>query len=136
MQPPPPDKEPFFGQPRFSLLNRFTKPLEPGDIVSAYHDAQPFTRFYGSVASDQALEMTLSFSNEETAEDGRYVTDDNIASLNFDAEALKQMYEPTKQGPTGKYFCTIFGRYFRVQVKNVGQKPTDFLRVFVRGSVF
>jgi hypothetical protein len=136
VQPIPPDQEPFFGQPRFSSLNRFDKPLEPGQVVAAYHDAQPFTRFYGSVASDQPLEMTLSFSNEETAADGRYVTDENIASLNFDAEALKQMYEPAKQGPTGKYFCTIFGRYFRVQVKNVGTKPTDFLRVFVRGSVF
>ena len=136
VQPIPPDQEPFFGQPRFSSLNRFENPLEPGQVVAAYHDAQPFTRFYGSVASDQPLEMTLSFSNEETAADGRYVTDDNIASLNFDAEALKQMYEPTKQGPAGKYICTICGRYFRVQLKNVGQKPTEFLRVFVRGSVF
>ena len=126
----------FFGQPKFSTLNLFDKPLEPGVVVSAFHDAQPFTRFYGSVASDQPLEMTLAFSNEETDTNGDYVTDDNIASLNFDAEALKQMYEPTKQGPTGKYFCTIFGRYFRVQLKNVGTKPTDFLRVFVRGSVF
>ena len=136
VQPAPPDKAPFFGQPRFSTLNLFDRPLGPGDAVAAYHDAQPFTRFYGSVASDQPLEMTLSFSNEETDAEGDYVTDRNIMSLNFDAEALKQMYEPNKQGPTGKYFCTIFGRYFRVQVKNVGQAPTKFMRVFVRGSVF
>jgi hypothetical protein len=136
VQPRPPVGKPFFGQPPFSTLNLFEKPLEPGAVVSAFHDAQPFTRFYGSVACDQPLEMTLSFSNEETDANGDYVTDDNIAGLNFDAEALKQMYEPTKQGPTGKYFCTIFGRYFRVQIKNVGPKPTEFLRVFVRGSVF
>jgi len=136
VQPHPPDGKTFFGQPKFSALNRFERPLGPGEVVSAFHDAQPFTRFYGSVASDQPLEMTLSFSNEETDVNGDYVTDDNISTLNFDAEALKQMYEPTKQGPTGKYFCTIFGRYFRVQLKNVGAKPTEFLRVFVRGSVF
>jgi hypothetical protein len=136
VQPPPPDREPFFGQPRFATLNRFEKPLEPGATVSAYHDAQPFTRFYGSVASDQPLEMVLAFSNEETAPDGFYVTDENIHLLNYDAEALKQAYEPAKQAQTGKYFATIFGRYFRVEVKNVGSAPTKSLRVFVRGSVF
>ena len=94
----------------------------------------PIALFPGYPESTHGIKSPAE--REETAADGRYVTDDNIASLNFDAEALKQMYEPAKQGPTGKYFCTIFGRYFRVQVKNVGTKPTDFLRVFVRGSVF
>lgn len=136
MQPPPPDADPFHGQPRFATLNRFTEPLKPGDVVAAYHDAQPFTRFYGSVACDQPLEMTLSFSNEETVEDGTYVTDENIAELHFDAEALKQAYDPSKQAQTGKFFCTIFGRYFRVQVKNVGTAATTLQRIFVRGSVF
>lgn len=136
VQPPPPDREPFFGQPRFSSLNRFTAPLEPGQVVHAYHDAQPFTRFYGSVAADQPLEVSIAFSNEETDSDGYYVNDDNIAALHYDAEALKQLYDPAKQAQTGKWFATIFGRYLRVEVKNVGTKPTSNLRVFVRGSVF
>lgn len=136
VQPPPPDRDPFFGQPRFSRLNRFKDPIEPGQVVSAFHDAQPFTRFYGSLASDQPLEMTLSFSNEETAADGHWVTDENIATLHFDAEGLKQAYEPTKQAQTSKWFCTIYGRYLQVAVKNVGKSPTEMLRVFCRGSVF
>ena len=136
VQPVPPDQDPFFGQPRFSSLNKFSEPLQPGQVVVAYHDAQPFTRFYGSVASDQPLEMSLAFSNEETDATGLYVTDDNITTLNFDAEALRQAYDPKKQAATGKWFATIYGRYLRVEVKNTGDKPTDFLRVFVRGSVF
>lgn len=80
--------------------------------------------------------MTLSFSNEETDADGFYVTDENIATLNYDVEALKQAYDPAKQAQTGKWFATIFGRYLRVEVKNVGKESTKFLRVFVRGSVF
>lgn len=136
VQPAPPDREPFFGQPRFSTLNQFVKPIGVGEIVAAYHDAQPFTRFYGSLASNQPLEMTLDFSNEETDVDGNYVTDENIASLNYDAEALKQAYDPLKQTQTGKWFATIYGRYLRVMVKNVGTGPTTHLRVFVRGSVF
>lgn len=136
VQPAPPDQPPFFGQPRFATLNRFTAPLQVGQVVEAYHDAQPFTRFYGSVAADQPLEVALAFSNEETDAQGCYITDANIASLHFDAEALRQAYDPTKQGATGKWFATIFGRYLRVTVKNIGTAPTEALRVFVRGSVF
>ena len=136
VQPAPPDQDPFHGQPRFSTLNYYRAPIEPGAVVVAYHDAQPFTRFYGSVAADQPLEMVLSFSNEETDAEGAWVHGDNIASLNYDAEALKQAYEPSKQAQTGKWFATIFGRFLRVEVKNVGKSPTQMLRVFVRGSVF
>jgi len=117
-------------------LNKFTEPLRPGQSVYAYHDAQPFTRFYGSIAADCPLEVTLSFSNEEVDGDGNYVTDDNISSLHYDAEALRQLYDPAKQAATGKFFCTIFGRYLRVQVKNTGDKVTAEQRIFVRGSVF
>jgi hypothetical protein len=136
VHPSPPDGKQFPGQPKFSELNKFTRPLEPGKSVYAYHDAQPFTRFYGSCASDQPLEMTLSFSNEEVDLNGDYVSDDNIASLNFDAEALKQLYDPAKQAATGKWFATIFGRYLRVEVRNRGSESTKFMRVFCRGSVF
>lgn len=136
VQPPPPDQPNFLNMPRFAPLNRFEVPLEPGKTFVGYQDAQNFTRFYGSIASDQPLEVTFSFSNEEVAKDGHWITDANIADLRYDAEALKQLYEPKKQGASGKYFVTIFGRWLRVEVKNTGDKPTEMLRVFVRGSVF
>jgi len=104
--------------------------------VRGYQDAQNFTRFYGTIASDQPLEVTFSFSNEETASDGKFVTDENIQTLNYDGEALRQLYDPAKQGATGKYFVMIYGRWMRVEIKNTGTKPTQMLRVFVRGSVF
>lgn len=136
VQPAPPDKKPFLNMRPFSALNRFVEPIKPGESVIAYQDAQNFTRFYGSIASDQKLEVTFSFSNEEVDEAGEWINDDNIAHLNYDAEALKQLYDPAKQGASGKYFVTIFGRWLKVEVKNTGDKPTDKLRVFVRGSVF
>ncbi len=114
----------------------FDAPIEPGKSVVAYQDAQNFTRFYGSIACDQPLEVTFSFSNEEVDGLGEPVSDETIAHLHYDAEALKQLYDPTKQGPSGKYFVTIFGRWLRVEVKNVGKATTQNLRVFVRGSVF
>ena len=121
---------------RFSDLNLFKEPIEPGKSAVGYHDAQPFTRFYGSVASDTALELTLAFSNDEVAADGSVVSDDNIGSLNYDAEALRLLYDPAKQGPTGKFFCTIFGRFLRVEIKNTGAAATKLIRAYVRGSVF
>jgi hypothetical protein len=141
VQPAPRDVDPEDGLPDFlgryfSEVNRFEKALEPNQVVVGYHDAQPFTRFYGSISCDQPLEVTISFSNDEVAADGRTISDDNIGSLNYDAEALKQLYDSKKQGPTGKYFCTIFGHWIRVEIKNVGEKPTEKLRVYVRGSVF
>jgi hypothetical protein len=141
VQPAPPDVTPkegqpdFLGQP-FSDVNRFDKPIEPGQSVVGYHDAQPFTRFYGSIASDQPLEVSISFSNDEVAPDGQPVNDDNIKELHYDAEALRQLYDPQKQGATGKYFVTIFGHWIRIEIKNTGEKATEKLRVYVRGSVF
>ncbi len=125
----------FLGHP-FSEVNRFREPIVPEASVVGYHDAQPFTRFYGTVACDQPLEVTIFFSNDEVAPDGRVVRDDNIHELHYDGEALRQLYDPKKQGPTGKLFVTIYGRFLRVEVKNVGAQPTKELRVFVRGSVF
>ncbi len=136
VQPAPPDKPNFLGHPRFASLNRFVKPLEPGESVVGYQEALNFTRFFGSMACDQSLEVTFSFSNDEVAPDGHWVTDDNIAKLNYDAEALRQLYQPDKQAQTGKYFVTIFGRWLKVEVKNTGKASTEFLRLFVRGSVF
>jgi hypothetical protein len=123
-------------QPRFSTLNRFEVPIEAGKAAVSYQDAQNFTRIYGTIAADQPLEVVFSFSNEETDAQGRYITDDNVAGLHYDGEALKQLYDPAKQGQTGKYFVMIYGRWMRVEVKNVGDAPTRVLRIFVRGSVF
>ena len=64
------------------------------------------------------------------------VSDSNIGALNYDAEALRLFYDPAKQGPTGKFFCTIFGRFLRVEIKNTGDAPTKVIRAYVRGSVF
>jgi hypothetical protein len=136
VQPAPPDKDPFLNLPRFASLNRFDKPLEPGQAVVAYQDGQNFTRFYGTIASDQPLEVTFCFSNEETDPEGRWVTDDTVHRLHYDGEALRQLYSPDKQGASGKYFVMIYGRWLRIEVKNVGDAPTKELRVFVRASVF
>lgn len=136
VQPAPPDLPGFLNLPRFSALNRFALPIDPGKSVTSHQDAQNFTRFYGTIASDQPLEVTFSFSNEETDAEGRHVTDDNVHELNYDGEALRHMYDPAKQGFSGKYFVMIYGRWMRVEIKNTGDKPTQALRVFVRGSVF
>lgn len=136
VQPRPPKKKPFLNMPSFSALNRFRKALKPGEAVVGYQEAQNFTRFYGSIACDKNLEVTFSFSNDEVAPDGSYVTDDNISTLNYDAEALRQMYDPNKSAATGKYFVTIYGRWLKVEVKNTGDHATKSMRVFVRGSVF
>lgn len=141
VQPRPADvpheegKPDFLGIP-FSERNLFKDPIAAGESVVAYHDAQPFTRFYGSIASDQPLEVTITFSNDEVDDEGRSISDENIAKLHYDAEALRQLYDPKKQGPSGKYFVTIFGHWIRVEVKNAGDAPTQQLRVYVRGSVF
>jgi len=141
VQPSPPDVKPEKGRPNFlgrafSELNRFDKAIEPGESVVGYHDAQPFTRFYGSVFSDQPLEVTFSFSNDDVDADGYVVSDNNIGALHYDAEALRQLYDPQKQGATGKFIVMIYGRFLRVEIKNTGNVPTKALRMCVRGSVF
>lgn len=137
VHPTPPDNgKLFLGQSVFSYLNKYTTELLPNKCSISYHDAQPFTRIYGSVACDQPLEVSFSFSNEEMDSYGNYICDDNISSLNYDAEALKHMYDPTKQSASGKYFVLIYGRWMRVCVQNTGINPASFVRVFVRGSVF
>jgi hypothetical protein len=141
VQPAPPDVKPKKGRPNFlgrpfSELNRFREPLNPGTSVVGYHDAQPFTRFYGSVACDIALDISLSFSNDEVDESGHLVNDDNIAILNYDVLGARQLYDPTKQEQTSKIFSMIFGRWIRIEAKNVGKETSTLLRLCVRGSVF
>jgi len=91
---------------------------------------------YGSIACDQPVAAVFSFSNDEVTADGDYVTDENMKALNYDAEALKQAYEPSKQSATGKYLVTIYGRFLRVEITNTGTEPAEWYRFFVRGSVF
>jgi hypothetical protein len=140
VQPKPPEvaleqgRPNFLGMP-FVELNRFEKALEPGKSFGGHHDAQPFTRFYGSIACDQPLDVSLAFSNDEVDEKGILVNDDNIGMLHYDAIGARQIYDPTKQ-ETGKIFTMIFGRWIRVEVKNIGDKEPTFTRLFIRGSVF
>jgi len=136
VSPAPPAKPNFLNHPKFSSLNLAKEPIPAGQSAIAYHSAQNFTRFYGSIACDQPLEVTFSFSNDEVSADGDWVNDENMETLNYDAEALKLAYDPLKQAATGKYLVTIYGRWLRVEVKNVGTRPTGKIRVFVRGSVF
>ncbi len=141
VQPPPPsfplkDGMPdFLGRP-FSELNLWREPIASGKSVVGYHDAQPFTRFYGSIACDKKLQLTIAFSNDEVASDGCWVTDENIDSLNYDAIVLRQDYDPEKQALTGRFFVTIFGRWLKVEVANIDDAQTEMLRLYVRGSVF
>lgn len=134
--PQPPDKPNFLTHPRFTMINRMSEPLPPGGSVCGYHSAQNFTRFLGTIACDQKLEMTFSFSNDEVAKDGHWVTDEGMPALNYDGEALKVSYDPTKQSATGKFVVTIYGRWLRVEIKNVGDKAAQIMRMYVRGSVF
>jgi len=133
---PPADGMPdFLGLP-FSELNLARGPLGPGTVATGYHDAQPFTRFYGSIACDQRLDVCLSFSNDEVDVLGRPVTDESLPTLNYDALGARVLYDPTRQEQVGKFFTMIFGRWLRVEVKNVGEAETARVRLYVRGSVF
>jgi hypothetical protein len=136
VQPAPPDGKLFHSQPKFSELNRFREPIEPGKMVVGYHDGISFTRFFGSFFCDQPLLIVASFSNDEVDEQGNYITDETMPALHYDAEALRHVYDPTKQGPTGKAFFVIFGRWVRVAVTNTGTAPTKATRIYIRGSVF
>ena len=134
--PRPPRKRGFLGSPSFAKRNLAKAKLKAGEEVVAYHDATSFTRIFGSIACDQPLEVTVDFANDECDDEGNPVSDANIAKLHYDAQALKQAYDPDKQAATGKYFTMIFGRWLRVTVKNTGSKDAKLLRVFARGSVF
>lgn len=141
VQPKPPDVAPEVGKPNFlgrpfSEINRFDKELGPNESLVGYHDAQPFTRFYGSIACDQPLDINLTFSNDEVDEKGLVVCDDNLAKLHYDAQGARQIYDPTKQEQSGKIFSMIFGRWIRVEIKNLGDKAPTVLRLCIRGSVF
>lgn len=134
--PRPPAKPNFLTHPPFDSLNRMTAPLKPGEVFTAYHAAGNFTRFYGSIACDQSLETSFIFSNDEVSSDGHWVTDETLPMLHYDAEAMKLAFDPNKPSATGKFLVTIYGRWLKVEVKNTGKAPTEWMRVYVRGSVF
>lgn len=136
--PRPPVKPNFLNFPPFDELNLLMEPLGPGETVVLYHEAQNFTRFFGTLAADQPLELVCSFSNDEVAADGSAIDDDNLKTLNYDGEALRQLYSPDKpKGSNGsKFFITIFGRWICVELTNKGDKPVEKLRAFIRCSVF
>ena len=136
--PPPPDKKNFLSFPRFSEVNLLREPLKPGETVRFFHEAQNFTRFFGTLASDQPLQITCAFSNDEVAPDGEYVCDENLKDLNYDGLALDQAFDPKKPPLSNgsKFFAVIFGRWIRVELTNKGEVPISFVRVYVRCSVF
>lgn len=141
VQPPPPDVWPEKGKPNFlgrpfSERNRFLEPLAAGSSIFGYHDAQPFTRFQGSIACDVPLDVSLWFSNDEVDKEGHPINDRNISALNYDAFGARQLYDPTKQEQTGRIFSMIFGRWIRIEVKNIGEEAPTLLRLYIRGSVF
>ena len=141
VQPPPPNVPPqeglpdFIGRP-FSELNLCKEPIGSDKAVVGYHDAQPFTRLFGSIHCDRPLDVSLTFSNDEVDVNGHWITDDNIGSLNYVAHGTRRLYDPAKQEQTGHFFTMIFGRFVRVEVKNTGTDETTFIRIYVRGSVF
>lgn len=111
-------------------------PLEPNESVAAYHDAQGFTRFMGTVIADQPLEVSICFSNDEVDDDGHPVSDENISNLHYDSVKTK-MFDPAKSKGVGEeIYVIIAGRWLKVSVKNVGKEPIEWMRAYVRGSVF
>ena len=134
--PRPPKRRGWKSQPSFDRLNKMTAPLKPGESVVQYHDAQGFTRFMGTMYSDQPLEVEVAFSNDEVDDEGYPVTDENISKLHYDGLDNPKAYDPEKQAASGKIYVIIAGRWLRVSVTNKGKKPTEKMRVNMRGSVF
>lgn len=143
-----PVKPAFLG--RKHPKNLLTEKFKGGDRLVAYHSAQNFTRFYGSIYADVLLEITFAFSNDEYDDEGDWVNDENISKLHYDALADKKIYKPNT---LDKFFVTIFGRWLRVEIACpeiitvVGdphsdspyrqmQKECEELRLTVRASVF
>ena len=63
------------------------------------------------------------------------VSDGNIDALNYDALGVHVVYDPKKQ-ETGRFFVVIYGRWIKIEIKNLGDQEPEFLRAYVRGSVF
>ena len=135
--PAPPDKPTFLDvMPLFSTINHGKSSIGAGEKVVFFHEAQNFTRFAGTLFADQSFEFAIHFSNDIVTDDGDFVTDENISKLHYDGEALRHLYDPKKHSGTCKYFVSTYGRWLRVEVKNVGDKAIEQIRVYVNGSVF
>lgn len=134
--PPPADKDNFLKLPRFSTVNHGKDPIPPGETVVIYHEAQNFTRFTGTLFADQPFEFAIHFSNDVVDDEGDFVSDVNLSKLHYDGEALRHLYDPKKHSATCKYFVSTYGRWMRIEIKNVGTSPIEKMRVYVNGSVF
>lgn len=134
--PAPEDKPNFLMLPSFSSVNHAKAPIPAGASVVFFHEAQNFTRFTGTLFADQPFEFRLSFSNDEVDDAGDFVTDATLPLLHFDGEALRHAYDPAKHAASCKYFVSTYGRWMRVEIKNVGDGPINQIRAYVRGSVF
>ena len=130
--PCPPDLPNFKSLPRLAPRNKIKEPLAPGKSIVVCHSAANFTRFIASIASDQPMQFTAKFSLDEVAPDGSYVSDKNIADLNWDVTTDSRKYTP---GEVHKGVWLIrAGKWMRVEVTNLGDKPAEALRVYVRGT--
>lgn len=69
----------------------------------------------------------------------REITDEDLPGLNYDGVAMVQNYKPASEGKPAvgdKALVTIYGRWLRVVVANMGEKPVGQLRFYLRASVF
>lgn len=117
-------------------VNMLKKPLEAKGESIGHHSAQNFTRFYGSIFSDVPIQLLFDFANDDFTKDGKHPLDKDLPLLNYDANALIHAYDPEKPQMGSKFLVTIYGKWLRVTLRNTSDKPSEVLRVHVRGSVF
>lgn len=116
--------------------NLLFKKLDANQAVIGCHSAQNFTRFYGSILADVPIQMLFDFSNDDFNVNGQHPVDKDLPELNYDANALIHSYDPEKPQMGSKFLVTIYGKWLRVTLKSLSDKPSEVLRVHVRGSVF
>lgn len=149
----------WFGQgdPRNTLF----EPLAAKGTAVLWGSAVNFTRYYGSIHSDQPVEVAFDFAGDSKvlvqkpgilgdlevdqslpenirhfypARNGlRDVTDEDLKALHYDARAIEVS---CKANSSAKFVVTIYGLYLRVTARNLGESPAHSLRLYVFGSVF
>lgn len=130
----------------FDEVNLARKALLPGEQWEAYHDTVGFSRLFGTVVADVVLATALLFCDREVMPDGSPVdNDEKLRSLPYRVVgSVKKSVLPTG----GEEFLadpglpqrTIFeipaGRWLKVIVRNVDDKPLTMSEVHFRASVF
>lgn len=96
-----------------------TKPLKIGESFEGSHVASPYTRFYGTVYSDQPGTLYLEFSCEETP-------------LCWDVCEEKRIEAGKGRG----IFTLIYGRHLRVRFAHANDQDQKEFRLYICGSCF